>query len=321
MHFGSLPHQIAAQLKGARRVLVAGHTQPDADCLGSLYAYATYLEGLGCVTERYAATPPPPRLRFLPGATLISAAPVGPYDAVAILDCGDLAHAQLTRDDLRRFGSPLLINIDHHHTNLRFGHFNLVVAEASSTTEVLHHYLRQMDFAYAPPLATALLAGMVGDTGGFRYRNTSPGTLAAAADLVAAGADFSQLLELMFKDKTLPALQCWGRVLSRLRVSPRFGLATAVISRVDQAGLPNPSVDISGLANFLNGMRGVRATLVLIEQEDGTIRGSLRSHDPLLDVSKFATLMGGGGHKLAAGFTVKGRLQETKAGWRIVENS
>ncbi|MDD5110036.1 MAG: bifunctional oligoribonuclease/PAP phosphatase NrnA [Patescibacteria group bacterium] len=319
MQLGSLPLQVEEQLHRTRRVLLIGHTQPDADCLGSLSAFAGYLQHFGVAAELYCPTPAPPRLRFLDGVDRLRQTYSGAYDAVVALDCGDLSHAKLPWPLHDTLGSPLVVNIDHHHTNARFGHINLVYPEAASTTEILYHYFRTLDYALPPTLATSLLAGILGDTGGFQYSNTTPGVIVAAAGLIAAGASLPYSADLTFSDKTVPALQCWGRVLSRLTVSPQLQVAIAVISRADLADLPNPIADISGLANFLNSLSGVRAILVLIEHEDGTIRGSLRSRDPLLDVSKFATLMGGGGHRMAAGFTIKGRLEETASGWRIIE--
>lgn len=320
MQLGLLPRQIDSQLQQSRRVLLAGHTDPDADCLGALTAFASYLEGAGRTVDVYSATPAAGGLRFLPGATRVRQTYAGPYDAVVVLDCGDLRHTQLSSAMLAQWGNPLLVNIDHHHTNTRFGTVNLVQPEAASTTEILHHYFVQLDVRRTPDMATSLLAGILGDTGGFQYGNTTPEVLAAAADLVAAGATLSALADLTFKDKTLVSLQCWGHVLARLRVNPALGVATAVISRVDVPRLSGQSESMSGLANFLNSLSGVRAVVVLTEQDDGTVRCSLRSKDPLLDVSTFATLCGGGGHKLAAGFTIKGKLEETTNGWRIVEN-
>lgn len=298
-------------------MLLVGHAQPDADCLGSLSAFSTYLDGLGGAVELYCPTLIPPNLRPLPNLERLRTVASGSYDAIIFLDCGNLHQAQVNSDRLAAWRPALVVNIDHHHTNARFGDLNLVHPQAAATTEILYHYFRQLRLPLSPTLATPLLAGILGDTGGFHHPNTTPGVLRAAADLVAAGASLPQVHHLAFQDKTVGMLQCWGRVLSRLTVSPRTGMAVAVVTRADLAGQPDAAA-ASGLANFLNTVGGVRAVLVLVEQADGTVRGSLRSRDPLLDVSKFATLCGGGGHKMAAGFTVKGRLAETSTGWKIV---
>lgn len=318
MALGLFPQQLDAVLRQSRRVLLVGHTQPDADCVGSLATFALYLETLGIPADLYCATPPPPRLRWLPGLAQLRTTFQGPYDAVVVLDCGDLEHAALSAGQVSALGASVVANIDHHHTNVRFGTLNVVGPEAASTTEILYHYLRCLGVPLTPPLATVLLAGILGDTGGFHHANTTPAVLAVAADLVAAGATLPELVDWTFRDKTVASLRCWGRVLSRIKYSPRYGIATAAVGQQEVAGLPNGSAGVSGLANFLNTLGGVRAVLVLVEQTDGTIRGSLRARDPLLDVSKFAILCGGGGHKLAAGFTIKGRLQEAPHGWRII---
>ncbi|MDO8560001.1 MAG: bifunctional oligoribonuclease/PAP phosphatase NrnA [bacterium] len=317
MQFGFSPQQLDAQLARARSVVVVGHVQPDADCLGSLTVFACYLESRGCAVTLYCATPAPVRLQFLPGVCRLRTTAPGPYDAVVVLDCGDLKHAHVTPEQLARWSPRLVVNIDHHQTNTRFGDINLVQPAAASTTEILYQYFRALDVPITPKIATSLLAGIVGDTGGFHHANTSPAALNAAAELVAAGASLPELFSIAFGDKTVPALQRWGPVLSRITVHPRYQVALAVITRADLSGLPDEAAAASGMANFLNTLDGVRAVVVLVEQADGTIRGSLRARDPLLDVAKFATLCGGGGHKLAAGFSIKGRLQETPRGWQI----
>ena len=318
MHLGSIPQQLEAACRQAARVLLVGHREPDADCLGALGAFALYLEWCGVTVDLYCGTVAPPRLGFLPGISRLETSLHGPYTVVVVLDCGDLTHAGITSERLRALGASVVGNIDHHRTNPRYGTHNLVRPEASSTTEILYHYLRQQRAPMTPPLATALLAGILGDTGGFRHPNTTPAVLATAAELVSAGADWHQLRKLTFQDKSVAMLQSWGRVLSRIVRHPAYDMAIAVVPRQDLVGAPDAAVAISGLANFLNTLGDVRAVLVLVEQADGTIRVSLRSRDPLLDVSAFATLGGGGGHKLAAGFTLKGRLVELPPGWRIV---
>lgn len=317
MHLGGFPQKLEVELRRARRILLIGHQNPDADSLGSLTAFSRYAEGFDGTIDAYCEPPFPSRLRFLPGATRLQPVMNGPYDLAVVLDCGDLLHARLSRERLEELGSPLVVNIDHHQTNANFGDLNLVAPQAASTTEILYHYFRAVGVSLTPEFATSILAGILGDTGGFHYANTSPAALAAAADLVAHGASLPEIYDITLKDKNVAALQRWGHVLSRITVSPAHGVATVVIRRRDLEGLDDERTAASGLANFLNGLSGVRAVLVLVEQNDETVRGSLRSRDPLLDVSKFATLMGGGGHKLAAGFTVKGRLEETPNGWQI----
>lgn len=318
MQLGLLPQQLDAQLSQIGSALLVGHAQPDADCLGALTAFAAYLDGRGCAADLYCATPAPAQLQFLPGATRVRSVVNGSYEVVVVLDCGDLHHAHLTPERISELSPWLVVNIDHHQTNTRFGDCNLVRPEAASTTEILFHYFRALQVPLTPALATSLLVGIVGDTGGFYHANTSPAVLTVTAELVAAGASLPELFTVAFGDKTVPALQRWGPVLSRIRLHPRHLVALAVITRADLAGLPDQAAAASGMANFLNTLDGVRAVIVLVEQADGTIRGSLRARDPLLDVAKFATLCGGGGHQLAAGFTIRGRLEPTAEGWRIV---
>ena len=246
MHLGSFPTQLESHLQGAAHVLVAGHMQPDADCLGSLAALGHYLRERDCHTTLYCATPPPPMLRRLPGLHQLSAELPSRCELAFVVDSGDLLHAGLTRERLGELGNPVVVNIDHHQTNTQFGTLNLVLPSAA-TTEILYHYFRQVGFSLDPDLATALLSGIVGDTGGFQHPNTTPQVLAVAAELTAAGASLPEVVTLVFHDKTVPALRCWGRVLSKLKVNSALGVAVAVLSARDHADLSDPTAATSGL--------------------------------------------------------------------------
>jgi phosphoesterase RecJ-like protein len=118
--------------------------------------------------------------------------------------------------------------------------------------------------------------------------------------------------------KSVGSLKLWGRAFDRLKIDPETKIATTAITHQDMQELEVEADAAEGVSNFLNGLKGVRAVIVLSERTPGVIKGSCRTTDPCVDVSKLAMLLGGGGHKKAAGFSFPGKLEETATGWKIV---
>ena len=114
-------------------------------------------------------------------------------------------------------------------------------------------------------------------------------------------------------------MQLWGRILFRLRVNQELGIATTVVTLEDLADAPQGLEVTEGIANFLNNLSGVSATLILRQEDAETIKGSFRTNSDLIDVAKLATILGGGGHRKAAGFKLKGKLVSTPTGgWQVI---
>ena len=119
-------------------------------------------------------------------------------------------------------------------------------------------------------------------------------------------------------NQSIGMLKLWGRAFSRLTKSKFTNIVMTVITQKDfeECEVENDSAE--GVANFLNNLHGAKAVLVLKEQKNGIIKGSLRTTQDGVDVSGFARIFGGGGHKKAAGFSINGKIIETPTGWRIV---
>lgn len=324
MEFSAQARTLAATVQGADRILLVTHTHPDADAVGSITAMAEHLAELGKSPVLYCPTPPPPHLTALPHVVrwvqgISDHGRLAGYSAQLIisLDASDFERSLPTEVRSRLAGNGIVANIDHHVTNPGFGAINLIVPQAASTTEILSQYFHELGHRISPATAASLLLGIVGDTSAFTNQNTTPATLATAARLVAAGAPPQLIAGGMSSRLPLPLLRLWGTALSRLRRHPTYGIAVTALRSQELAGFADPAAATDGLSNFLNRLGDVRAVLVLREQPDGTIRGSLRTNDDLIDVAKLAILLGGGGHRKAAGFTLTGRLVETPTGWKI----
>lgn len=244
------------------------------------------------------------------------------YDVLITADCGDLHFAgihehvaKMTAPNEKR--RPLLINIDHHVTNSLYGDLNIVDAHASSTCELLHRFFTKTGVELDQNMATCLLTGIITDTGHFSNPATTHEALETASSLLRLGAKSHEISRRLLRNKSIDSLRLWGSVLSRLKYNEKLGVASTVIFNRDLEDKISEE-HVEGVSNFLNQFLDAKVIMVLRETPDGKVRGSLRSSENI-DVSQIAKLMGGGGHKKAAGFAVPGRIVEDATGWRLEE--
>lgn len=308
----------------AHHVLLISHPRPDGDTLSAACAFMQYLRLLGKKYTAFCTTAIPSDLLFLPGSREFTSDPEifsrTAFDTICFFDTGDLRHAGMESIMATLPYRPTIINVDHHHTNTLFGTHNLVLTDAASTTETLYHYFRENRIAITGEMATAILTGLVTDTGNFSNQATTPTSVRIAADLMAAGADFGAILSHTMRNKSMRALQLWGLMLSRLTYVQEHAVTYTYIRREERDAMGATDDDIDGLANFLNSLGEGRAVIVLREVDGGGVKGSMRTTKHDMDVSAIAQYFGGGGHKKAAGFTIKNvQITDTASAWQLLE--
>lgn len=321
MIFEVLAQKILSQIDLANNILLVGHKKPDGDGLGALCALSRFLKQENKKYRVFCVDKVPRQYLFLPFIEevendLEQAKEFNP-DLIIVLDTGDLRHAGLA-DYISDLSQPFIINIDHHPSNENYGQINLVDVEAVATSEIIYRFFKEVKFNISKDVATCLLTGIIFDTNNFTNPNTTFPSLQATSDLLKSGARLPQINDNTIRNKNLPTLQLWGEVLMRLKYNPEFNIATTIITQKDlEKYQVDPDV-VDGLSNFLNNLSGVNAAIILKEEDEGIIKGSMRTNSDFIDLSKLAKILGGGGHRKAAGFTVKGKLKETKDGWQIV---
>jgi len=295
------------------------HKRPDGDAIGSVLALEEYLNSLGKKTRAYCIDEPRAFAGFLPGAESITK----PFDefwntasAIILVDCGDISMAGISREDL---SGRIVLAIDHHISNSGYGSINIIEPHAAATSEILYHYFMQDGFAITKRMATNLLCGIYTDTDAYTNLGTTPESLAASSELLRLGANFKEITASTMRNKSIASLKLWGRALERLRLDTKKGIAVTVLKHDDFGECNAEPDDAEGVASLLNHLADVKMSMLLRELPDGTVKGSLRTTNELIDVSQIAKLMGGGGHAKAAGFTVKGKITETENGWKIIE--
>lgn len=305
----------------ARRVVVVPHKNPDGDTLGAATAFLEYLHAAGVDAHLWCKTSVSTALTFLPHAHELRSSPElwseKQFDTVCFFDAGDIVFAGAADVMPLLTTAPTIINFDHHFTNTHFGNLNYVDTTAASTTEILFNYFRTINQPITATIATSLLTGLMTDTGNFSNPATSESALAAGAALVRAGGNYPAILGYTYRNKTTDGLKLWGIALSRLTIKPELDLAYTAITRADMTGLKVTDNDVEGVANFMITLGETKIALVLKETQDGNVKGSLRTTHDDVDVSALAAAFGGGGHKKAAGFSVKGRLEERAGEWTI----
>ncbi len=306
-HRRELLTTIKHQLKAAQKILVVSHQRPDGDAIGSLLAMGLALIDAGKEVQMVLTDGIPENYRFLEGGDLVSTRPVGDVDYIIMVDS---AEVRRTNADFNGYDIPDL-NIDHHKTNTMFARINLVESGAVATAEILAKYLPDFGLRITPPIANALLAGIVTDTIGFRTTNMYPQVLRIVADIMEQGGELTNIYYKTMVEQSLAAARYWGAGLSKLKMED--GLVWTTLSLQERRAAGYPARDDADLVKILSAIQGAKVAVILTEQEAGYVKISWRlcsSADTDLDVSDIAQKFGGGGHKAAAGADVKGNLAE-----------
>jgi bifunctional oligoribonuclease and PAP phosphatase NrnA len=256
--------------------------------------------------------PLPGEYRFLPLADLQRDLPADAAErALLAVDCAN--ESRLGADPVVLHQTPFTVNIDHHHDNSRFGDVNLVVAEASSTGEVLRDVFRELEVELTPELAEPLYVALVTDTGRFQYSNTTPKALRLAAELVEAGADVHKVFQDVYENVQFAKLKLLSRALERAAVYAGGGLVVSHLLRGDFAEVGAVEPYSEGIIDYLRAVEGAEMAALIREPPRGgspARRISLRASHDELDVSAIARKSGGGGHPQAAGFSSDASIEE-----------
>jgi len=296
------------------RFLVTTHENPDGDALGSILAMKLALEQLGKDGVLYLSgiIPLPTEYDFMALDGLTRTPPDDAAERVVLaLDCAN--ERRLGPDPGLVERAPLVLDIDHHHDNSRFGKVNLIVADASSTGEILYDLFHELGVRLTPEIAEALYIALVTDTGRFQYTNTTPKTLRIAAELVEAGANVHQVFQDVYENVAFAKIKLVARALEKARVYEGGRVIVSDLERSDfeAAGAEEPFAE--GIIDYLRAVEGAQIVALIREpptQNGPSRRVSLRTRAEEIDVSAIARKSGGGGHRQAAGFSSEASTDE-----------
>src|SRR3954453_13022136 len=283
---------VAEALRGNDRFLVTTHENPDGDALGSLLSTTLALRQLGKDVVMYldGEAPLPREYGFMELDELRRTLPDDTEERVLVaVDCAKSDRLGPNPVVLDR--AHLVVDIDHHHDNTRFGDVNLIVPDASSTGEVLRDVFAELDVALTPEIAEPLYIALVTDTGRFQYSNTTPKALRLAAELVDAGADFHGIFQHVYESVEFAKLKLLARVLERAEVLEGGRIVVSHLLRTDFADVGASEPYSEGLIDYLREVEGAELAVFVREQMGSGAqghKGSLRSSIDELDVSAIA---------------------------------
>jgi phosphoesterase RecJ-like protein len=317
-YLGAVPERIVERLRGARRVLVVSHENPDADTLGAALAVVQLVESLGGTADPVCVDPAPELYGFMPGIERVRTDPDpgASYDLTVIVDCGSLdrigaigvRHADL-------FERTPRVIIDHHASNGAAGETDWIEPHAAATCEMVGLLAAKLGIeadAGGGTLATNLMAGIVMDTATFAHPNATPRTLAVSAWLVEAGAPLSDISRRLYRSKPEAQLRLFGRILARLESADDGRIVWSNVSEADFAETGAERAHSEGLIDLLSQAEAAEVAILFKEAGATETRISVRTRPGGVDATVLTGRFGGGGHARAAGATVSAPLGEAR---------
>lgn len=296
-------------LEYVKTVAIGGHIRPDGDCVGSCMGLYLYIKKNypDIQTDVYLEDIPASFQVQIPACKeIIHEMPEDKtYDLFIALDCADLARLGFSRVLFEHAKKTFCV--DHHVSNGSFADENYVVPEASSASELVYRLLdpEKMDVS----VAECLFLGIVHDTGVFQYSCTSPETMEIAADLMRKQVRASEIISKTFYEKTYAQNQSLGRALLDSRLYCDGKVIASSLSRETMQEYRVSPKDLEGIVSQLRVTKGTEVAVFLYEIGPEEYKISLRASGDV-DVNQVANTFGGGGHKKAAGLTMKGTVTE-----------
>lgn len=298
-------------IESAESFAITVHVRPDADSIGSALALARGLRLLGKHAIVISSDGVPETCAYLPDAeTVLKNTDERGFDIGVICDADGLDRVGTAREIIE--SSKSLLVLDHHASERRLNVENtayLTDTKASATAEIVFQLLHELKIMMDSGIARQLMAGLVGDTGGFRFFNVTNETLEIASRLVMHGAAPAEAAREIYENRSLANAKLLGVAFTRLNVSDDGKIAWSKITREDFKQHNATDADTESIVNHLRGIKGVKVAVLFREVEPGRIQVSLRARDGI-DVNRIAQAFGGGGHISAAGCTITKNLEE-----------
>ncbi|NCA94054.1 MAG: bifunctional oligoribonuclease/PAP phosphatase NrnA [Sphingobacteriia bacterium] len=305
-------------IKNSQRILLFAHSRPDNDTIGSTMAFYYYLFDLGKSVEVTCFDPMPEYLKVFAPYELRHPDKIDleSFDSVIAMDSVERGFEKVREKFSKK---QVVALIDHHPDVKENGDLNIIDPAISSVSEIIFDYFDFHQIKIGSRIATLLLAGILGDTGNLQHANTTPKVMHSVAKLLNRGASVSKISKMIFSNNRFSTLKLWGRALEKAKINSENKMIATVITKKDLDECEASYEDTAEIASILNTVPETSFSLVLSERDGGVIKGSLRSEKYKgVDVSEVAHQFGGGGHKLASGFEIKGKIVEEDNGWKII---
>ncbi len=304
-----MKHEIGKIIKEKSSFLVVTHKNPDGDAIGSSFALYNVLKELGKTVYLEIPTKPAYIYDFLDDYNAVEITTNSKdVEVILALDSAEMHRCGLDKEYVK---DKLLINIDHHKTNPGFGNINLIEPEAAAVGCIVYDILKSNGLPITKKTAEYLYLSILTDTGSFRYSSTSPKTFKVAADLLEKGVEPWYIASNVYEREKPETYKLLSLTLDTLELHLSGKLALLYTTQ-DMFKRTNTTADnTESFVNFARSIRGVEVGVFLREDEPNVFKISIRSRGSV-DVSEVAARFEGGGHKNAAGGTLRAPLKEAK---------
>jgi phosphoesterase RecJ-like protein len=314
-----LVDEISFQLEQAKRFileednfLVVSHVQPDGDAISSTIAIGLILQSLNKSFIMINEDKTPMKFEYLSGyENILQASVQGTiarhYRNIIAVDCADYSRIGIVQNWFEE--NPNILNIDHHPTNDHYGTIPLIKAEAAATAEILFYLIEALGIEWNKALADCIYTGLLTDTGGFRYSNTTPEVMKIASRMLEFGVAGHQLAEHLLEKIAFSHILILKRALTTLSFTANNQIGWMCVLQSDIIASHANNEDLEGLVNYPRNIEGVEVGLLFKEISAHEVKVSFRSAGKV-DVAAVAHRIGGGGHTRASGCTLKMSMDE-----------
>lgn len=290
-----------------KKVAVVGHERPDGDCIGSQVALCRVLLSRGIEAVCVNHDRIPKTLRFLVAHTPFHQGAdfnLEGWDIISV-DCAD---PRRTGETVSRHMDRTVGNIDHHISNTGYGQVNLIEGASSATGEILAGFFLDGEFEIDAETANALYVGIATDTGQFRFPATTRHTFEIAGKLIEQGVDLNQVNLELYERESFHRLELLQRFLQSLSLHFDNRVCIGLLEDGVYEAVGASVEDSEGLVDYARSIDGVDIG-VLVEEQNGKIKGSLRAKEPKYRCDEIARRFNGGGHAAAAGLNYDSSLE------------
>ena len=301
--------EILKEINKAETFVILAHENPDGDAIGSCLGMCTFLKELGKSDIDVLFKDFPETFKFLPNFEMIKSEPsYEKYDMAIVLDC---PNTDRVGKEYRKFieNAKVRVQFDHHLRNSMFGDYNVVNPVAPACAQILVSSLEYLKIDISKDVATCLLAGIITDTGGFRFNSTTTETFEFAAWCLSKGINVSKIYKEAMMTKTKSQFNAEKLALDRLQFFDNDRITFTYITKKDIEKLEIKSGELEGIAGIGVTIENVEVAIFAREKDDG-FKISFRSNN--IDVADICMLFGGGGHKLAAGCQIDSNIEEVR---------
>lgn len=299
--------EIRSLIDSHENIILSGHLNPDGDAIGSTLGLATSLKLKGknvkVLLEDYYG-----KYDAIPNKDLIvDPESIDKVELFISLDCGDIYRLSYIEEIYKK--AEVTLNIDHHKSNDLFGDYNYVFPNSSSTCEIVYGVIDNY-YPMDKDIATALYAGLIFDTGGFRHSSTSPETMRIASELLKMEIPFNEIYIKFFDTKNFSEVKIMSKALDNTKLMHNDEFIYTTLTKAEIQEIGGAYNELDGIINYIKGVENVKVSCFFYEKEkEDTVKVGFRSDDGY-DVSEFAKRFGGGGHIKASGCTLDMTIDE-----------